>query len=244
MDSPPLNPVHETGQHIWSVRLTRAIRAMPQATTASGTIAAFAGLLKPPGVGTTPKPVTHGVMPRINDQSESDTGGRPCPVCPATARVRTFCTVSRRPTGPLAPPTRRPGRALAGAPATAAPTPVGWRDKPEHLVPLRREVPGPQRDFDKGTLAMTLIGLTGAGQKPARSARQRTGHRPLSNPAAPSADKPPRAFLPFKPIERFEGCMFLAASSSAGFGSQQSGAASVSSPVPSITQGLCPCLPV
>ena len=61
---------------------------MPRATTASGTIAAFAGLLKPPGMGTTPKPVTHGVMPRINDQSESDTGGHPCPVCPAT-RLRT-----------------------------------------------------------------------------------------------------------------------------------------------------------
>ena len=29
---------------------------------------------------------------------------------------------------------------------------------------------------------MAQIGLTGAGQKPARSPGQRTGHRPLSNP--------------------------------------------------------------
>jgi hypothetical protein len=34
---------------------------------------------------------------------------------------------------------------------------------------------------------MAQIGLTRAGQKPARFAGQRTGHRPLSNPAALSA---------------------------------------------------------
>jgi hypothetical protein len=36
--------------------------------------------------------------------------------------------------------------------------------------------------FDKGTLAMAQIGPVRAGQKPARSRRQRTGYRPLSNP--------------------------------------------------------------
>ena len=41
--------------------------------------------------------------------------------------------------------------------------------------------------FDKGTLTMAQIGLMRAGQKPARFARQRTGHRPLSNPTAPSS---------------------------------------------------------
>jgi hypothetical protein len=41
--------------------------------------------------------------------------------------------------------------------------------------------------FDKGTLAMAHIGLTGAGEKPARFADKRTGHRPLSNPVTRSA---------------------------------------------------------
>ena len=36
---------------------------------------------------------------------------------------------------------------------------------------------------------MAHIGLTGAGEKPARFANKRTVHRPLSNPAAPSAQK-------------------------------------------------------
>ena len=43
---------------------------------------------------------------------------------------------------------------------------------------------------------MALIGLTGAGQKPARSANKRTGHRPLSNPAT----RPPTA-LPYQPLQ-------------------------------------------
>jgi len=42
---------------------------------------------------------------------------------------------------------------------------------------------------------MAQIGLKGAGLKPARSPRQRTGHRPLSNPplcfaeSSPASDK-------------------------------------------------------
>jgi hypothetical protein len=38
---------------------------------------------------------------------------------------------------------------------------------------------------------MAHIGLTGAGEKPARFADKRTGHRPLSNPATPSARQLP-----------------------------------------------------
>ena len=45
--------------------------------------------------------------------------------------------------------------------------------------------------FDKGTLAMAHIGLMGAGEKPARFADKRTGHRPLSTPATPSARSSP-----------------------------------------------------
>jgi hypothetical protein len=44
-----------------------------------------------------------------------------------------------------------------------------------------RRSPG-RGGFDKGTLAAALIGHLRAGQKPARSANQRTGRRPLSNP--------------------------------------------------------------
>ena len=40
---------------------------------------------------------------------------------------------------------------------------------------------------------MAHIGLMGAGQKAAQFARQRTGHRPLSNPAAPSVGVAPYA---------------------------------------------------
>jgi hypothetical protein len=44
---------------------------------------------------------------------------------------------------------------------------------------------------------MAHIGLTGAGEKPAQFANERTGHRPLSNPVAPSAEtSPPWTALP------------------------------------------------
>jgi len=42
------------------------------------------------------------------------------------------------------------------------------------------KVPRAAPGFDKGTLAMAHIGLTGAGKKPARSADKRTGHRPTA----------------------------------------------------------------
>jgi len=50
-------------------------------------------------------------------------------------RVRTFCTVSRRPAGPLAPPPRRPGRRSRWRAAPAGPTPVGWRERRETFGP-------------------------------------------------------------------------------------------------------------
>jgi hypothetical protein len=67
--------------------------------------------------------------------------------------------------GPLAPPPRRP---------------VGWREKRECLgAAVNRESPRATSGFDKGTLAMAHIGLTGAGEKLARFANERTCHRPL-----------------------------------------------------------------
>ena len=56
---------------------------------------------------------------------------------------------------------------------------------------LNRESSGAASGFEKGTLAMAHIRLTGAGEKPARFADKRTGHRPLSNPATPSARQLP-----------------------------------------------------
>jgi hypothetical protein len=106
---------------------------------------------------------------------------RPCHG-PDPASVRTFCTVSRRPAGPLAPPPRRPGRhsrcrsrdgrANAGRLARK-----GRRASGRNHPKVRGRA-----GCDKGTLAMAHIGLMRAGKKPARSRRQRTGHRPLSNP--------------------------------------------------------------
>ena len=61
-------------------------------------------------------------MPTFTDRSTGADRCRP-------ARVQTFCTVSRRPAGPLAPPTRRPGRRSRWRAAPAGPTPVGWREK-------------------------------------------------------------------------------------------------------------------
>jgi hypothetical protein len=82
----------------------------------------------------------------------------------------TFSTFSRRPDGgPLAPLSRRRHGALAfaalAAPATAGPAPVGWRNKRRMSGPRSTgKVPGAAAGFDKGTLAMTNIGLTGAGK--------------------------------------------------------------------------------
>jgi hypothetical protein len=85
---------------------------------------------------------------------------------------------------------RRHGRHRR-APADAQP---GWPQRrsagAKALVRLGRRLEplGGHRGrggFDKGTLAAALIGLLRAGQKPARSANQRTGRRPLSNPPLP-----------------------------------------------------------
>ena len=87
--------------------------------------------------------------------------------------------------GPLAVQTDRIGAlasAPAGARATAAPTPVGWRESKGSPGPQPARKSRGRGRFDKGTLVMAQIGPMRAGQKPARSPRQRTGHRPLSNP--------------------------------------------------------------
>src|SRR6185437_4439532 len=73
--------------------------------------------------------------------------------------------------------------APAAAPATAAPTPVGWRERTRNpRTAIDQKSQGPCGGFDKGTLAMAHIGPMRAGQKPARSPSQLTGHPPLSNP--------------------------------------------------------------
>ena len=100
----------------------------------------------------------------------------PCPaLCPIAAlslpyrcpiaSVQSFCTGSRRPHGPLAPPTRRARRSSR------------WRSRygganagrlaRKAKIPRGRSQPGSSRaaaGFDKGTLAMAHIGLTGAGR--------------------------------------------------------------------------------
>jgi len=101
----------------------------------------------------------------------------------AKMRVRNFCMSFQG-----GPPgrSRRRHDALAFAPpsspATAAPTPVGWREAEGSFGPLSSKRHQSRGGFDKGTLAVALIGLMWAGQKPARSPNQRTGRRPLSNP--------------------------------------------------------------
>ncbi len=84
--------------------------------------------------------------------------------------MQTICTVFKAARRPLAPPTRRPGlrsrcrsrygRASAGRLARMLNT-LGPR--------LAKKLQG-RGGFDKGTLAMARIGLTRAGQKPARFA--------------------------------------------------------------------------
>jgi hypothetical protein len=67
-------------------------------------------------------PCHQGYMCRLSRLRDRAAGPMP------PGSVRTFCTVSRRPAGPLAPLSRRQLGAHAFAPATAAPTPVGWRE--------------------------------------------------------------------------------------------------------------------
>lgn len=86
-----------------------------------------------------------------------------------------------------------PGAARAADSADAAGLPlplppgwplalVGWREKLSHGAAETRGSRQGRGRFDKGTLAAALIGLLRAGGKPARSAGERTGRRPLSNP--------------------------------------------------------------
>ena len=79
--------------------------------------------------------------------------------------------------GPPGRPRRRHGAhasAPADAPATAAPTPVGWRGKRRPLGPHSTRKSRGRGGFDKGTLAMAHIGLMRAGQsQPDRQASLR-----------------------------------------------------------------------
>src|SRR2546423_690067 len=100
----------------------------------------------------------------------------------AARRAARPAATARTPPLPLTLPLRRRQRRSAGA-----------KDRSTFGPPPPRGSKG-RGGFDKGTLAMAQIGLTGAGQKPARSPSQRTGHRPLSNPAAPSIGGYPTAF--------------------------------------------------
>jgi hypothetical protein len=69
--------------------------------------------------------------------------------------------------------------ALAYAPAPAGPAPVGWRENRDFGSATNRKASTAAPGFDKGTLAMAHIGLTGAGEKPTRSAQQAYGPPPL-----------------------------------------------------------------
>ena len=102
----------------------------------------------------------------------------------AARRAARAVDAARTPPLPLALPLRR---RLA---------PVGWRDKQVHRGRNHSERSRGRGGFDKGTLAMAQIGLTGAGQKPARSPGQRTGHRPLSNPPLCLARSSPPSPVP------------------------------------------------
>jgi hypothetical protein len=103
-----------------------------------------------------------------------------CGVVPkCLGSVGTPCAGSRRPRGPLAPPTRDGAAAL----------PRSWPLTPGRLARRQRhgaaETPRKSRSrggFDKGTLAPTPHRALRAGEKPARFAHKLTGHRPLSNP--------------------------------------------------------------
>ena len=102
----------------------------------------------------------------------SSAGGRP--LWQTTVSVGTSIV----PPGPCPPPEDTPGS------SSAITTPQATASIHDFAVSLR-STPGDQGHggFDKGTLAAALIGLVGAGQKPARSAGKRTGRRPLSNPS-------------------------------------------------------------
>ena len=97
--------------------------------------------------------------------------------------MRTFCTFSRRPAGPLAPPPRRArlrsrwrsryGGASAGRLARKPKIPG---------AAVTGSSPVSRGGFDKGTLAAAPIGLKAGRPKGSPIADKRTSRRPLSNP--------------------------------------------------------------
>ena len=95
---------------------------------------------------------------------------------PGTQSVRTFCTVSRRPAGPLAPPPRRPGlRCRCRSRSGPDQRPVGWREDEtrgrltlSQFTSAREVAPAP------------AAGLSGAGQNPSRPSVTAGQPHPLS----------------------------------------------------------------
>ena len=120
--------------------------------------------------------------PRATAVSAGPVSAGPCrPLYPPS--VRTFCTVSRRPAGPLAPPTRRARRCSRWRSRSGGANAGRLARKAKYgRGPRSTQADQGRSGFDKGTLAMAHIGPMRAGQKPAQSANKRTGHRPLSNP--------------------------------------------------------------
>ena len=95
----------------------------------------------------------------------------------AARRAARAADTARSPLLPLALPLRRRRRRSAGAKAE------------RQRAAIDSEVPG-RGGFDKGTLAMAQIGLTGAGQKPARSPDSVRAIAPVKS-AAPAAEASP-----------------------------------------------------
>ena len=85
--------------------------------------------------------------------------------------------------------------APAGAPAPAAPTPVGWRES-QRLMRARHRRAGQGRGgFDKGTLALAHIGLNAGRLEASPIAGPAYGPAPLVKSAAPSAKLTRRASI-------------------------------------------------
>jgi hypothetical protein len=81
--------------------------------------------------------------------------------------VQTFCTASRRPAGPLAPPTRRTASAPAGAPTAAATNAGRLAQNQKSQAVMTYSSHG---SFDRGTMRLLpLSRLSGSGQNPSRA---------------------------------------------------------------------------
>ena len=144
-----------------------------------------------PWLPSAPCAQVHLILARVNDQSESDTAPAAAPELAGLPRCRALSCAACENFLYGFKAARRAARAAATARTPPLPLALPLRRRQRRRLARKTEVPSDRRPprgskgrggFDKGTLAMAQIGLTGAGQKPARSPSQRTGHRPLSNP--------------------------------------------------------------